>query len=393
MWRDIALQNREALLAELDRYGARLAVFRELIEKGDGRGPRAPHGRGARRARSRWAPRRRAAGARIAWRQLDLAPACAGRGNAFACRAPRASPTARCCWPRSREAPPSSTSLLDSDDTRVMREALRRARRGARVARKRRARRRARHRARDGFPNKKADLFLGNAGTAFRPLTAALALADGHYGLSGVPRMHERPIGDLVDALRGRARDIDYRGTRGFPPLAIAPRVGRRRDDGSRARRRVEPVPVRAADRAARGRASARASRSKANSSPSPTSSSRWASCARFGVEVEREGWSAFDDSRGRGLRRRRARSTSRAMRPRRRTSSPRARWAAGRCASKAWGATSLQGDVRFARRAREDGRDASRWATTGSRRRVRAPASTPRSLSTSTSTSFPMRR
>jgi len=38
MWRDIALQNREALLAELDRYGARLAVFRELVDKGDGPG-------------------------------------------------------------------------------------------------------------------------------------------------------------------------------------------------------------------------------------------------------------------------------------------------------------------------------------------------------------------
>ncbi len=53
-----------------------------------------------------------------------------------------------------------------------------------------------------GFANKQADLFLGNAGTAFRPLTAALALAGGFYKLSGVARMHERPIGDLVDALR-----------------------------------------------------------------------------------------------------------------------------------------------------------------------------------------------
>ena len=47
------------------------------------------------------------------------------------------------------------------------------------------------------FPNKIANLFLGNAGTAFRPLTAALALSDGYYTLSGVPRMHERPIKDL----------------------------------------------------------------------------------------------------------------------------------------------------------------------------------------------------
>ena len=73
------------------------------------------------------------------------------------------------------------------------------------------------------FPVKKAKLFLGNAGTAFRPLTAALALAGGHYELSGVARMHERPIGDLVDALRGLGADIRYPGKEGFPPLEIFP--------------------------------------------------------------------------------------------------------------------------------------------------------------------------
>lgn len=73
------------------------------------------------------------------------------------------------------------------------------------------------------FPVKSAELFLGNAGTAFRPLTAALALMHGHYRLSGVPRMHERPIGDLVDALRLAGADIRYLGNEGFPPLEIAP--------------------------------------------------------------------------------------------------------------------------------------------------------------------------
>jgi 3-phosphoshikimate 1-carboxyvinyltransferase len=73
------------------------------------------------------------------------------------------------------------------------------------------------------FPRKDAKLFLGNAGTAFRPLTAALALAGGHYELSGVPRMHERPIGDLVDALRQLGADIRYLGNEGFPPLQISP--------------------------------------------------------------------------------------------------------------------------------------------------------------------------
>ena len=79
------------------------------------------------------------------------------------------------------------------------------------------------------FPNKNAKLFLGNAGTAFRPLVAALALSGGHYdlfgGTSNSPggRMHERPIGDMVDALRQLGADIRYLGNEGFPPLRIFP--------------------------------------------------------------------------------------------------------------------------------------------------------------------------
>jgi 3-phosphoshikimate 1-carboxyvinyltransferase len=72
------------------------------------------------------------------------------------------------------------------------------------------------------FSSKNADLFLGNAGTAFRPLTAALAFANGDYKLSGVPRMHERPIGDLVDALRQAGAQIEYLQNEGFPPLKIS---------------------------------------------------------------------------------------------------------------------------------------------------------------------------
>src|SRR5690606_29441980 len=71
------------------------------------------------------------------------------------------------------------------------------------------------------FPVKQAELFLGNAGTAFRPLTAALALMNGQYRLGGVPRMHERPIGDLVDALRQWGAQIDYLAHDGYPPLQI----------------------------------------------------------------------------------------------------------------------------------------------------------------------------
>ena len=73
------------------------------------------------------------------------------------------------------------------------------------------------------MPVKSADLFLGNAGTAFRPLTAALAMAGGSYRLAGVPRMHERPIGDLVDALRHLGADIRYEDNTGYPPLQIEP--------------------------------------------------------------------------------------------------------------------------------------------------------------------------
>jgi len=66
-----------------------------------------------------------------------------------------------------------------------------------------------------------ATLFLGNAGTAMRPLTAALAVLGGNFEMTGVPRMYERPIGDLVDALRQLGCRIDYLGNEGFPPLHI----------------------------------------------------------------------------------------------------------------------------------------------------------------------------
>ena len=71
------------------------------------------------------------------------------------------------------------------------------------------------------FPVRQAELFLGNAGTAFRPLTAALALAGGDYILKGVARMHERPIGDLVDGLRQLGADVTYLGNDGYPPLHL----------------------------------------------------------------------------------------------------------------------------------------------------------------------------
>jgi 3-phosphoshikimate 1-carboxyvinyltransferase len=112
--------------------------------------------------------------------------------------------------------------LLDSDDTRVMREALEAL--GVRIEMLGPERARVHGVGVGGFPVKRARIFLGNSGTSARSLAAVLALADGHYELHGVPRMHERPIGDLVDALRPAGARIQYLGNEGFPPLAIAPR-------------------------------------------------------------------------------------------------------------------------------------------------------------------------
>ena len=107
--------------------------------------------------------------------------------------------------------------LLESDDTHVMLDALRALGCGVR------------HQGAQvevtglggHAPASHARLFLGNAGTAMRPLTAALALIGGEFELSGVARMHERPIGDLVDALRQLGCEIDYLGVEGYPPLRI----------------------------------------------------------------------------------------------------------------------------------------------------------------------------
>ena len=110
-------------------------------------------------------------------------------------------------------------ALLDSDDTRVMLDALRTL--GVGVVRVSDSDDYEITGVNGPFPVKQAELFLGNAGTAFRSLTAACALSGGDYVLTGVARMHERPIGDLVDALRLLGARIDYLGEAGFPPLQI----------------------------------------------------------------------------------------------------------------------------------------------------------------------------
>ena len=114
------------------------------------------------------------------------------------------------------------TDLLDSDDTQVMLDALRQL--GCRIEPQPDGTLRV-HGLGGQLPVRQARLFLGNAGTAMRPLTAALALLASTHGaefeLSGVPRMHERPIGDLVDALRQLGCAVDCLGQEGYPPLKL----------------------------------------------------------------------------------------------------------------------------------------------------------------------------
>ena len=190
--------------------------------------------------------------------------------------------------------------LLKSDDTEVMINALRQLGAGVRVGDEG-----------DGFDEVFVDgdsaiaaadakLFLGNAGTAFRPLTAAIALlarVGCRFELSGVPRMHERPIGDLVEALQQLGADITYLGAPGFPPLEI------------RARKKVDCHLVQV-----RGDVSSQFLSALLLSLPimaresgkpmrvevvgelisKPYIEITLNLMARFGVEVEREGWQAF---------------------------------------------------------------------------------------------------
>ncbi|MEO7255801.1 MAG: 3-phosphoshikimate 1-carboxyvinyltransferase, partial [Casimicrobium sp.] len=127
------------------------------------------------------------------------------------------------------------TGLLDSDDTQIMRGALKVL--GV-----------AASELVDGcisvsgcggvFSGHDGDIFVGNAGTATRSLVATLALTaepGSEYRVDGVARMRERPIGDLVDALTQMGAAIEYTGNSGFPPLTI--RAGNIKVD--------RPIPIR----------------------------------------------------------------------------------------------------------------------------------------------------
>ena len=182
--------------------------------------------------------------------------------------------------------------LLDSDDTQVMLSALRQLGCGVDV--------RGTTVTITGlggqtWPTQAIEFFMGNAGTAMRPLTAALAIMGGDFTLKGVPRMHERPIGDLVDALRQLGCEVDYLGQAGFPPLRI----------GCPQLRITEPIRV-------RGDVSSQFLTALLMALPLATTEQSITIdvvgeliskpyieitlnlLARFGIEVQREGWSRF---------------------------------------------------------------------------------------------------
>jgi 3-phosphoshikimate 1-carboxyvinyltransferase len=175
-------------------------------------------------------------------------------------------------------------NLLDSEDTSVMLAAL--AQLGVRIDS-------STVRGVGGpFPVKTADLALGNAGTAFRPLTAVLAFCGGEYRLSGVERMHERPIGDLVDALRRLGARVDYAGEQGFPPLVIHP--AQIQGGAVRVRGDVSSQYLSALLMALPTRGERTSVEVEGELVSKPYVEITLSLMRRFGVEVEREGWRRF---------------------------------------------------------------------------------------------------
>ena len=201
--------------------------------------------------------------------------------------------------------------LLDSDDTQVMLAALRALGCGL-------------HAMVDGslevtglggqLAVHQAALFLGNAGTAMRPLAAALTLLatlqGGDFTLSGVPRMHQRPIADLVDALRQLGCDIRYLGQDGYPPLALRGQPGGALSTGAEIRVRGDvssqflsalllALPLACADTA--GPPVVIAVQGELISKPYVEITLKL--LARFGIAVQRQGFERFTIPAGSRLR------------------------------------------------------------------------------------------
>ena len=224
---------------------------------------------------------------------LDIPPLDSAGGHRACCPAPRASPTACCCWPRLSDGTTTVHDLLDSDDTRVMLDALRALGCGVKHSGHARSRSPA---WRGRAPAQHARLFLGNAGTAMRPLTAALAVLGGEFELSGVARMHERPDRRPGGCPAPAGLRIDYLGTEGYPPLRIRPARSCKLDAADPgARRCLQPVPHRAADGAAAGgHARDIVIEVVGELISKPYIEITLNLLARFGIAVRREGWQRF---------------------------------------------------------------------------------------------------
>lgn len=182
--------------------------------------------------------------------------------------------------------------LLASDDTHVMLMALQKL--GVKWQQSGETQDYTVHGAEGVFPVHHADLFMGNAGTAIRPLTAALAAMGGDYTIHGVSRMHERPIGDLVDALRAVGARIAYTGMAGFPPLHI--QRGQLHAQRMQVRGNVSSQFLTALLMAAPLMAKEQAVRIDVVGEliSKPYIEITLNLMQRFGVTVEREGWQAF---------------------------------------------------------------------------------------------------
>lgn len=203
--------------------------------------------------------------------------------------------------------------LLDSDDTRVMLDAIRAI--GCRVEAGRSDRSDSSSSSDfdghatwqiDGLASRlsvrEADISLGNSGTATRSLTAALAVLataqGGRFDVGGVARMHERPIGDLVDALRPLGCVIAYKGVDGFPPLRLGDGIAHALDLDQPIRVRGD-VSSQFLTGLLQALAAANADRDIVIEVDGPLISQPYVAITlnllgRFGVAVRNEGWARF---------------------------------------------------------------------------------------------------
>jgi 3-phosphoshikimate 1-carboxyvinyltransferase len=226
MWRDIALANRDALAIEIDAFRATLDALAGALAAQDAATLDAHFARAA-ALRREWAATS-ADAAPSGEHAIIVGPLSQARGT-IALPGSKSITNRALLLAALAHGRTCLRGVLEADDTARMLDAL--GALGVAVELDVAARTAWVTGCGGRFPVRAADLFLGNAGTAFRPLTAALAMQGGDYALRGVPRMHERPIGDLVDALRMLGCAVRYAGRDGYPPLSIAGTGGRAGSD------------------------------------------------------------------------------------------------------------------------------------------------------------------